>query len=350
MSEPSTSESPNQSITTRKSVEQKYNIDLIGHTSHQITGAKLPSNRQVLQVLFHNMRFVKLEHKEGAALVIDLVSVFWQQARIPIRDHHKCVDKLIKLYKKYRNIQKTVPSKRTNNQIDVASDFCDRLDDLFDIASENALEIITIEEDRLFLEMQREKGRVGSMIGVDMALFGREQRSKLRKEKEEARRKKYEEESRQAGSLLCYLLRCFIYFCENFIAAAVCANWSDDEEVETQFCEPIDDADDVNYNESIGHDATVAKRGKINFITDRLLTVLDVAKLSCRKAVEVLAATAEALGHRVENLVLNHSTLHKMRRENRFMQFEEITADFSDNVISTFDVKKLICQLQFVFC
>lgn len=43
------------SVNTRESVESVHNIAMIGRTSHQIIGAKLPSNRQVLQVMFHNM-------------------------------------------------------------------------------------------------------------------------------------------------------------------------------------------------------------------------------------------------------------------------------------------------------
>lgn len=43
------SKSSASSVSTRKSVEHLQNIDLIGQTSNQIVGAKLPSNRQVLQ-------------------------------------------------------------------------------------------------------------------------------------------------------------------------------------------------------------------------------------------------------------------------------------------------------------
>ena len=41
------------------------------------------------------------------------------------------------------------------------------LDDLFDIAHADALKMIKIEEDKLFLISQRKKGRPGSMSGGD---------------------------------------------------------------------------------------------------------------------------------------------------------------------------------------
>ena len=54
----------------------------------------------------------------------------------------------------------------------------DTLDELFDIAHnahDNALNIMTIREDKDFLIAQREKGRKGSMSSVDTTLQKKEQ-------------------------------------------------------------------------------------------------------------------------------------------------------------------------------
>ena len=56
--EPSTSSS---TATSGVSSRQKDKIFLIGYTSYQITGSKLPSDGQVLSSLFYNKRHVKLE-------------------------------------------------------------------------------------------------------------------------------------------------------------------------------------------------------------------------------------------------------------------------------------------------
>lgn len=45
--------------------------------------------------------------------------------------------------------------------------FVVKLDDFFDVAHANALELIQHEEDKEYLLAQRRKGREGSMIGVD---------------------------------------------------------------------------------------------------------------------------------------------------------------------------------------
>lgn len=187
------------SIKTRKAVQALHNIDLVGRTSHQITGVKLPSNRQVLQVFFHNMRFVRLDSKDSAKLAMDAVIIFWQQARIPTRYGSRCTDKVIKLYEEWKVIQKVSSDKRTGAYKENELAFTDNLDNLFDIATADALQTMRIEEDKEFLIMQRQPGRPGCMIGCDMALFAREKRALEREEKEQQRKRKYEEMSRESG-------------------------------------------------------------------------------------------------------------------------------------------------------
>lgn len=191
------STSTSLSIKTRNTDKSLRKIELIGDVSHQINGAKLPSNRQVLQVLFYNLRFVDLKPdlKKSARLTLDAVLIYWQQARIPTSRVDHCSGKLEKLYEKWRNILKTVASKRSNAQKQAADKFVDSLDDLFDIAATNALDQILIEEDKQFLIQQRQKGRPGCMAGVDMTLYGREKRSRERRVKEQQRKRKYGEMS-----------------------------------------------------------------------------------------------------------------------------------------------------------
>ena len=58
--------------------------------------------------------------------------------------------------------------------------FCEEIDRIFDIAHADAMSLITIEEDRLFLINQRGE-RKGYMAGVDMALAKTEERVQKRK-------------------------------------------------------------------------------------------------------------------------------------------------------------------------
>lgn len=54
---------------------------------------------------------------------------------------------------------------------------------MFDIAHHNALAIIEIDEDKAFLLAQREKGRQGSLVGVDLSLLKKEKAQSKKKEK-----------------------------------------------------------------------------------------------------------------------------------------------------------------------
>lgn len=139
--------------------------------------------------MFYNMRFVRLRARESAKLAINAAHIFWQQARIPIRAEARCVDKLVKMYEKWKQLQKTVAAKRSEAQKKVIEQFIESLDDLFDIASADVLETLL----KKFLLTQREKGRPGCMAGVDMVLFGREKRAQERRVKENARKRKQDE-------------------------------------------------------------------------------------------------------------------------------------------------------------
>ena len=66
--------------------------------------------------------------------------------------------------------------------------FKEKLNDLYDMAHQDAMKLIKIQEDRDFLIAQRVKGRQGSMICVDKVLTAKEDRSKLRREAEAHRR------------------------------------------------------------------------------------------------------------------------------------------------------------------
>lgn len=167
----------------------KPNIFLIGVPSHQINGAKLPSNRQVLAVLFYNIREVKLNVSESANLVIRECIIFWEKARIPTRALPNCVKKLVELYHVWRDLQKNCKKTpiiyRTREK-----DFEGQLDNLFDIAHANALENIKIDEDKTFLIRQREPGRPGCLAGVDKKLANKEERAMQRRLAEEERKLK----------------------------------------------------------------------------------------------------------------------------------------------------------------
>ncbi|XP_076281674.1 uncharacterized protein LOC143219557 isoform X2 [Lasioglossum baleicum] len=167
---------------------------LLNHFESQIVGAKLPSNGQLLRVLFYNMRKVNLNLRESAALVMKEVEIFWEKARIPIKKTSDSINKVEKLYNKWRTLNKTA-NRQNDLQRKREQEFIDSLEDLFDIAHANALEMISVEEDKIFLLQQREKRRIGSMASIDRKLVEKEERQAERKEQQEMRWQRAQESS-----------------------------------------------------------------------------------------------------------------------------------------------------------
>lgn len=64
----------------------RNHVFLAGAMDYQITGSKLPSQKNSLSVLFYNLQIVKLNLHESATLVLDECLIFWKKARIPTQD------------------------------------------------------------------------------------------------------------------------------------------------------------------------------------------------------------------------------------------------------------------------
>lgn len=162
-------------------------IFLIGYPKHQLVGCKLPSKGDCLKVFFYNMRTTKLIAKDSAALVVRECVIFWEKARIPVQQLHRGAKKLLSLYEEWKDLKKN-KSRVSEIHKKRRVQWEDSLDDLFDIAHSDALELINIEEDKQFLIKQRMKGREGSMLGLDLNFKGKEERKMKRKKQEELRK------------------------------------------------------------------------------------------------------------------------------------------------------------------
>ena len=89
--------------------------------------------------------------------------------------------------------------RKTEAQNKKVGDFVNQLDDLFDIAHANALYMIRIQEDKMFLLSQRQKGRPGCMLGVDYKLSLQEKKKEEKLQKFEERKKRTYAEIEEAG-------------------------------------------------------------------------------------------------------------------------------------------------------
>jgi len=173
-------------------LRKSTDVYLIGPMKRELLGGKLPSNRDVLSY-FHYLLSTEKDVKVSAKIVIDKCFEFYNKARIPTRAHQHCITKFLKLYERWKKL-KSHSSRQTVREIANRINFSESLDLLFDISHRDALKLITIEEDREFLILQRQPNRSGHMIGIDRTLATKEKKKREKKEKEEDRKQKHYDE------------------------------------------------------------------------------------------------------------------------------------------------------------
>ncbi|KAG0728799.1 hypothetical protein GWK47_031715 [Chionoecetes opilio] len=149
-------------MTTRKQTE----VWLLGHSVPTVTGAKLPCRGDFLPRFFYAHKEEKKTVQQSAAEAAKEVLDFWTRARIPTVAETTVRRKITGLFDEWKILSKSknnsgvTPAKKQKT-------FQESLPDLLDIAHSDALTLMTIPEDEEFLLARREKGRRGSMAGLD---------------------------------------------------------------------------------------------------------------------------------------------------------------------------------------
>jgi hypothetical protein len=282
-------------VTTRRDTD----VWIVGQPIDEIRGRKLPSKGDVLRRFFYLLRTDQATVKGASGIVIREVMSFWEMARIPTIAIYNAVPKVEREYDKWRALQKD-SSRRSTLQIDRERIFRDELADLFDVAHANALGPPTLAEDQEFLLAQREKGRRGFMSGVDKQFDNKETRIRLRKASEE--RKQTNEKAR----------------CDELAMTELASSSSDEEQQPT-----------ITAAES---SSRKRKRARKNVITSDMASALDRTLVSDRKAVYILSAAASSLGHNVQELSINRSTIRRRRIDTRQCISELIKESFAPNI------------------
>src|SRR6218665_2198619 len=134
----------------------RQGIFLVGYTSESICRTKLPSNGQLLSALFYHHQKNKTI-RESAAIDVREALPLWARARIPTRQEYNIVAKLVSLFE-WQTLLKSKGKKSKFLQAKEEA-FTEKLKDLFGMAHQNAMKMINIQEDRDFLNAQRQKGR-----------------------------------------------------------------------------------------------------------------------------------------------------------------------------------------------
>lgn len=131
----------------------RQSVDYIGFISEKIDANHgLPSIKQTLAVLFFHLRKLSKTLDQSAKSAVTECLVFWKEAEIPTQKEFKCVQKLKNEYEKWRNMQKSASKQNKSDiQLKKEKEYEENLNELFDIASSDALETISEQARNLLL-------------------------------------------------------------------------------------------------------------------------------------------------------------------------------------------------------
>lgn len=90
----------------------------------------------------------------------------------------------------------------------------------------------------------------------------------------------------------------------------------------------------MDVMEAIDDDYTVSqsknkKKKKINFMNNLIVAALDTAQVSDYKAMHIITAIAESLGHNVNDLNISRSTISRFRKKNRELTANRVKENFT---------------------
>ena len=305
--------------TVAKATRSQKELYLIGSTVTELTGSKLPSMRMALGLFLHHHLELNETIRQSSASAITEIANFWQKARIPMRDNQNCQTKLEQTFEEWRLLKKN-KGRKTSTQQAREMEFFSRFDDLFDVAHANALNMMTIQEDKDFLLAQRKKGRQGSMVGTDLKLAAKEKRAEERQKQMLSRHQRNERKKIETTTI------------ELVSSDSDSVSSSEDEvrkdwnwETKEQDCQGAVGGSTIQT-------PAKRKRGRRSVLTPHLAAALDRTKVSDRKAVFVIAETAKSFGHNIDDLALNRDTIRRLRVQHRTQRSADIKAEFRGNI------------------
>jgi hypothetical protein len=287
-------------------------IWLVGGIEENFRSSKLPSRGEVLKVLFNFREPKQMSLKDSVDATTELLLPIWNKARIPTKASAHVVEHIRKLHGEWQGLKKhfnrTSATNLSNQQM-----FQESLDDLFDIAHRDAMSIITIDEDREFLQAQREKGRRGTMGGVDRNLVRQEER---------VMRRRLAGVNREARSRIA-------------AAAATAIVELDDSSSDSDSITVNAAANDLpTVNEGTSSTKQLSFRGTVPVVTRAVAAALDRTNTSDRNAAHILSAIASTSHLRpdIEDLIISPSAIRRARMKHREAFTCEVKATFDPTV------------------
>lgn len=295
-------------MATRESTK----IWLIGQVSPELCKTKLPTKKEVLSLFFYYKNYSKLTIKGCCISTANDVLSIWQMAAIPTQTKKRIKYKIEQMFNSWQKLKKNKENKSKRSEVLIKKEqhWATQLEGLFDIAHTNALNMIVIQEDKDFLNAQRQDSRHGKIGKIDSTLL----RVNAKREKwstlKEIREKKLME--RQTKS---------IYNINKSVPIQLSSSSSDDDQTLST----------LNVSEPVEKKKT-AYRGRKKILNENLAVSLDVAKLSNPKAAIVLTETVKHIGADPAEYNISTSSIRRQRIDYRKNMAESLRSSFMPDV------------------
>ena len=182
-----------KTVATRAEKKECFRFQILGTEPTDddkfISAVRLPTVRQTLLCfLAHHKSLLK---RDAAKMTVDIIQKIYERARVPMLQYHKMVEEVEKLHNCLTDILKIAKDRRESGKSKVKiDDFIEKLSCTFKLWPRNAMEIIPLEEDRLFLKSMM-SDRNASIAGIDNSLSKTEEKIRKRKAEEMKRQQKY---------------------------------------------------------------------------------------------------------------------------------------------------------------
>ena len=170
--------------SSRHPTRSTTDIWLIGQPIEALKTSVLISKREAMALFMNYKTNCKQTVKEALTSTAKDMLQVWEAAQIPTKLRKHVIEKLNSNYNEWLKLKKNKENKKkqTQNLLHKQMEWKQNLDDIFNIAHADALNLIDIEEDKKFLILQRQPTRKGKMAGVDK-IFVQLQKAACEKEK-----------------------------------------------------------------------------------------------------------------------------------------------------------------------
>jgi hypothetical protein len=244
----------------------------------------------------------------------------WSKARVPTAEERNIIFKLNNSLQIYRNICRN-KGRQGAAQVAKEREFESSINQLFDIAHIQAMKLIKIEEDKLFLIDQRTERKM-IMSTIDKELAEQEERTAQRIEKEKERRVKEGQRKQKEDDA-----------CASTSGVLLTSN-SDDSVSKVSNESSEDDLVDYSCQSEKPKRSKRMKICKEEAVGLNLAAALDRTNVSSRKAAFILYAAAKNYKQDVSNMSLSVSSINRSRSKHRRDVAAQVKASFLSSCVT----------------